>query len=547
MSLSRLARAVARPAHSAPLLLAMVAWAHPSAAQTCNPATSPLGAHLSHARDNRAHVAFACTECHPAVCTASPGGSVVFGALASKDGAAPAWNATARTCSGVYCHGATLAAPTGPVAWTYVDVSVPKPPAVECAMCHGYPPPPSHPQVSNCRGCHPQTVLADGSIDLAGGHHIDGVLDVSGGTGGFGCAACHGFPPTTGAHVAHFGLTGAESSGSYADVRTLQDRYPSATPTTAPAVYAFGCALCHSVDGNRHMNGTVDVALFEAAAPAGSLKARASTTASYNPATKTCSGAYCHSTGQAGPTFKVTPGWFSGQKVGCAGCHDNPPAYPSGGPATATANSHLGLGDDGYEFGHFLGMPGPFHTSKHGGGAWGPTEDATAITCQTCHYDTTDPANTGPSGFYYLDTSGSYALGTVDPGWQAQQQCGYCHKPGGAATGTGKVLPLRHVNGARDVVFDSRTTLPSIGWLPAAPNTPTAPYWMTDASRSMPYPSFVTWNGSTVSFGLGTSSYNPATKTCSSVACHLVDAPVWGRPYEYFTNGGPTCVRCHPM
>jgi predicted CxxxxCH...CXXCH cytochrome family protein len=271
---------------------------------------------------------------------------------------------------------------------------------------------------------------------------------------------------------------------------------------------------------------------------------------------KTCSGVYCHSTGQQGPAFKTTPGWFSGQTVGCAGCHDNPPAYPSGGPATATANSHLQLADDGYEFGHFLGMPGAWHTSKHGGNGWGPGEDAAPITCQACHYDTTDPANTRPGGFYYLDTSGAYTLPGGDPGrisggWQASIQCNYCHNASsGLSTGTGRVLPLRHVNGARDVVFDPRGTLPTLSWLPAVPNDPTRPYWMTGTQPSLPYPSTVTWStsGTTVSFGLGGITYDPATKTCSGAACHLAATTVpWGRPYQYYTNSSFTCYTCHPM
>ncbi len=536
--------------HAASLLaLALIAGLSPAPAgaqTTCDPAASALGAHLSHTRDSRSRRALACTECHPAVCTPSQPSSVVFGALAAARGASPAWTASTRSCAGVYCHGAREA------IWTYVDPAVVTPPAVLCASCHGYPPAGPHPQVTGCAGCHPDTVRADGAVDLAGGKHVNGVLDLVGGTGGSGCAACHGFPPATGAHVAHFGLAGAEATGSYADVSALEERLPGATPTDAPAVYAFGCATCHSVDAQRHMNGTVDVILYEAAAPVASVKGLASPAAAFDRATGTCSGTYCHSTGQQAPTFKITPAWTSGAHLGCTGCHDNPPAYPSGGAATTTANSHLGLADDGYEFGHFLGMPGPFHSSKHGR-TWGPTEDASPITCQTCHYETTDPANTGPGGFYYLDTTGAYAVPGGDAyriasGWQAAQQCSACHGPGGAATGVGKVLPLRHVNGLRDVVFDPRSTLPALSWLPAAPNAPSRPSWMTGTGPTLPWPADVAWSGTTVSFGLGGATWNPATKTCASVACHLADPqPVWGRPYEYFTNGAPTCYRCHPM
>lgn len=537
------------PIRSAALLAAAVcAWAPAASprAQTCDPASSAVGAHQSHTRDSFARLAVDCVECHAPACTPAPASPVVFGALASARGAQPAWDPATRTCSGVYCHGATLAAPVGPMTWTWVDPSQVRPPSEACAICHGYPPP-SHPAgTAACQGCHAPSVLADGTIDLEGGHHVDGALDFGGG-GGFACNGCHGFPPPDPAHVRHFGL--ADATAGYGDVSVLEDRYPDATPVSAPPVYAFGCGNCHPIDPAKHRDGTMQVEVYDAAAPADSPKGRASPSAGYDAGAKTCSGVYCHSTGQEGPQYVASPGWDSGAHVGCAGCHANPPAYPSGGPATATANSHLGLGDDGYEFGHFLGMPGPFHTSKHGGGAWGPGEDAAPITCQTCHYDTADPANVGPSGFYWLDTTGTYLVpgGAGDAAWQAQQQCGYCHGAGGAATGTGKVLPLRHVNGARDVVFDPRSALPAIGWLPAAPNTPTAPYWMTSASRTMPYPAWVTWNGSTVSFGVNAATYDPATKSCANVACHLAEQPVWGTPYLYITNGGPTCVACHPM
>lgn len=514
-------------------------------AQTCDPATSAVGAHLSHTRDSFARTALACTECHAPVCAPDASG-VVFGPLAAAGGSTPSWNATTRTCSGVYCHGATLRNSPATVAWTYVDPAAVRPLAQQCVLCHGFPPSAPHDPAAptDCRGCH-ASMLADGRVDLAGGLHVDGRLDVSGGA----CGSCHANPPATGAHLAHYGLDGGSG---FTDVSILQDRYPAATPTEAPAVYAFGCGNCHPA--GSHRNGTAEVVLYDAAAPAGSLKARAAATAAYDPAAKTCSGVYCHSTGQGTPAYVTSPGWFSGQEVGCASCHTNPPAYASGGAGSATANSHLGLADDGYEFGHFLGMPGAWHTSKHGGN-WGATENATAITCQTCHYDTTDPTNTGPSGFYYLDTTGSYALPGGDPGriswgWQAGIQCGACHGRGdpAAPAGTGKVLPLRHVNGVRDVVFDARTTLPAIPWLPPAPNTPTLPYWITSPGLAGYWPAGLTWNGTTLSFGLGASTYDPATKTCSNVACHVAEAqPVWGRPYQYYTNSSATCYTCHPM
>jgi predicted CxxxxCH...CXXCH cytochrome family protein len=321
--------------------------------------------------------------------------------------------------------------------------------------------------------------------------------------------------------------------------------FPGATPTGAPAVYAFGCGNCHPLDYGHHLDGVVDVELHDAAAPAGSLKSLASPTAAYDRSTGTCSGVYCHSTGQKTPTYKTTPSWSSATHLACNDCHDNPPRYASGTAGSDTANTHLVMADDGWELGHFSGLPGPWHSSKHGA-QYGPGDDSAPITCQSCHFETTDPANTAPGSFYYLDTTGDYHL----PGGDATRltsaiylnlQCTACHKAGGAPVRSGKVLPLRHVNGKRDIVFDPRSSLPALSWLPAAPNSPTKPYWAT-AWNAAEFPSTGAWNGTTVSFDLTTASYDPATKTCANVGCHLVESRVvWG------TNpvGWATCGNCH--
>ncbi|WP_248341040.1 CxxxxCH/CxxCH domain c-type cytochrome [Anaeromyxobacter paludicola] len=515
-----------------------------------NPART--GAHQAHltgvAADGTALAApFPCGTCHAVPSTYDHvGGQNARATVAlTGSGQLPAalgtYDASTGTCA-AYCHG-----PGGSPVWGTTTLA--------CDACHGLPPPSPHPAIPSrltvCVYCHAKTMNADGTLNVAGGKHVNGVADLSGGGGGVGCGACHGFPPDTGAHLAHFGITGAEASGTYGDTSVLQDRYPAATPTTAPAAYAFGCGNCHPVDPAKHMDGTAEVVLHEAGAPAGSLKARSATDAAYDPATRTCSGTYCHSSGQPSPVPVASPDWSATAHLGCAGCHGNPPRYASGDPGSATANSHLGLADDGFEFGHFLGEPGPWHQSKHGG--WKAGQDAAPITCQTCHYDTADPANVGPSGFYYLDTSGDYQLAGGYAGRTAlrvyqQLQCTACHAGGGPAAGSGKVLPLRHVNGARDVVFDPRTALPQPWpWLPGGLDAPSAPYWLTDGN-----PGWLDWpaaivqvNGTTVSFGLAGATYDPATKRCGNVACHMAEAPVWGRPYGFKSDFG-MCLRCHP-
>jgi predicted CxxxxCH...CXXCH cytochrome family protein len=169
------------------------------------------------------------------------------------------------------------------------------------------------------------------------------------------------------------------------------------------------------------------------------------------------------------------------------------------------------------------------------------SEDAAPITCQTCHFETADPAAAGPSGFYWLDTTGDYVL----PGGRLGYACARCHtgEPGAPPVGAGRVRALTHVNGRRDVVFDPRLALPALAWLPAAPHTPTRPYWVTASPFEFELPLDATLNGTTMSLHLGNASYDPATKTCSGVACHLGEsaAVVWGG-----LNGWGACLNCHP-
>ncbi len=428
------------------------------------------------------------------------------------------WSASPHAANQVMCYDCHVGAGTGGNPGVL-------PTEATCAGCHI--PLPHGEAVTYCLTCHAPHSLA-------------------GAWGGAGCTFCHGYPPTSGAHAVHFGLT--DASGNYTDLQTLEGRFPAATAETAPAVYAFGCANCHSADPARHMNGPVDVILYEAIAEPGSLKARAAASAAYDTNTGTCNGVYCHSSGQTTPSYQTTPAWNSGEELACSGCHGNPPIYPSGGAGTATANSHVGLAGDGWEWGHFLSTPGPWHSNQHGNSA---TVNSSPLTCQTCHYETTDPSNTGPDNFYYLDTTGSHVIeGSVSATWYKEQvlSCSYCHNPGSAkstAVGTGKVLPLRHVNGRRDVIFDRRETLPDLAWLPAAPNKPTRPYWLTQGSKTQAWPAdLVTWNGTTLSFGLSSASYDPATKTCFNTVCHLEDVqPVWGNPMPI--PGQWECCSCH--
>jgi hypothetical protein len=230
----------------------------------------------------------------------------------------------------------------------------------------------------------------------------------------------------------------------------------------------------------------------------------------------------------------------------------------------------------GDPWGHVAGLPAPsVGIFKHGGwwsGGPGTGANASMVSCQTCHFDTTDPSNTGPSGFYYLDTTVDVD-GTALGGWSGVFSCVACHSPGSETipTRAGKVLPLRHVNGSREVVFDPRTSLPNFDWLPIPPDRPTKPYWFTVSYGAAEWDrTIVSWtrpplggtSGATAQFDLTAARYDPATKTCTNVGCHMsqgstnfnpggpvpLEPPriplVWGDPYV----GNPwTCAKCHAL
>ena len=113
-----------------------------------------------------------------------------------------------------------------------------------------------------------------------------------------------------------------------------------------------------------------------------------------------------------------------------------------------------------------------------------------------------------PGGFYYLDTTGDYDLPN---GWGVTYACTTCHDGTKAPQGAGKVLPLRHVNGSRDVAFDARTGNPGSTAPPGTANDPTRPYWITNGSTTNPgWPQTnVTFVGTTAQWDLSPARYDP--------------------------------------
>lgn len=547
--------------------------APPAAVNGATATTDPkVGAHQAHLVAGRLRGPIACNECHvvPADMTAheaeiarikdGAAQAVTFGGLAIKGDGPAAYDEGTLRCSNTYCHGATI----NQGGFNHAPLWTGGASEATCTSCHGYPPAAAtgHPSpASDCHACHPATVAADNfTIIVTDGvsTHIDGLPTIDPALLTQGCTFCHPqMPPTSGAHASH---TSADAVATPATAYGNTGATAAFSPTSATA-YAFGCGNCHPLLGGKHLDGILEVELTPDTGTAGTLRGMNSPTAAWEPVGRTCSGVYCHSSGQATPDFvAATPGWYSGATLGCNGCHANPPSYASGGAGTATANSHVQLDPAGaYEWGHFAGFPGVTHDgSKHGGvlqpsTAYWYGQASAPITCQTCHYDTAAATNVGPSGFYYLDSSGNYEISDAVVSYT--YSCTACHDGSAAAAGTGKVMPYFHVNGARDVRFDPRTDLTGMDAtyaaanLPASPNTPTRPYWFTNGSpliSGIPsLPADAVANGSTLSMDLQSAGWNATSKTCSSVACHFNQTSVqWGG------QGGESstsCSACHTL
>ena len=195
------------------------AWSAPpdAVAQRLDPAHAAApartGAHQGHLAAGAFTGAFACATCHAVPADLSHIGGSASRATVALSGAGQrhlsaslgTYDQATGTCA-TACHGAG-----GSPAWA-------SPTPMACGGCHALPPAPAsgHPAVGSdlttCAACHPGTMKADGTLDLAGGKHLDGTVDVTahgnyasrtvhgpkaldfmgGVSGALDCKACHG-------------------------------------------------------------------------------------------------------------------------------------------------------------------------------------------------------------------------------------------------------------------------------------------------------------------------------------------------------------------
>ncbi|MBI5507285.1 MAG: CxxxxCH/CxxCH domain-containing protein [Deltaproteobacteria bacterium] len=280
-----------------------------------------VGAHQQHLAVGPLALAMPCDECHlvPAAVTDPahldlPPAEVVFGPLATTGAAPAAWDGSRAQCANVYCHGATLTGGSNRTpAWTTVDGS-----QSACGTCHGNPPPPPHPAPTGCNACHSATVTAAGTLDVAGGHHVDGRVDVD----GLSCTSCHG-DGLTNDPAPPLGTRGETLTTSPAVGAHVQHRAASNTHRVVQ------CGDCHVVPSSpMHWNGVVELAFGGPASAGGAAPY-------YDAASSSCADVYCHGVTLSGPSaggaVKRTPIWtqVDGSFAACgASCHTNPPGAP---------------------------------------------------------------------------------------------------------------------------------------------------------------------------------------------------------------------------
>ncbi len=289
-----------------------------------------------------------------------------------------------------------------------------------------------------------------------------------------GCTFCH--PTLSGRHSSHVIFTNSSQYGN-----------TSANYSGSTSNYDFGCGNCHPTTAN-HMNGTVELSLNPA--DGGTLKAKNSgPSVSGSGNTTQCNGVYCHSNGQATPSFVQTPQWggsFADANNTCGQCHGNYPV--NGAHALHAVGIHF---EDVYN-----GSSGKIAATggAGSGAAHGDPAVSTTISCNVCHAATLSKSRN--------------KFGSA---------CNSCHNGDAASTAivSGDLIKTIHVDGTRNVSFaaiqvKSRSQLRDDITTIAALNT----YWQ----RMNNYKAGATSYDQSKGTLAATAGY--AGGSCSAVVCH---------------------------
>ncbi len=365
-----------------------------------------VGAHKSHVREGAISRKIECTECHLVPESVDADGHVddalpaeiTWGELATTEGLDPVWDRENERCSSTYCHGASLSGGSNTEPkWTVVDGT-----QKACGTCHGNPPPYPHPDRRYCHTCHGETVTANGTIDVAGGHHLDGELDSLS-----ACNTCHGNEDSPAPPVSVSGSSDTSDTEVGAHQSHLSDGLVR---------QAVACDECHVVPAASDAEGHLDDSPAEVVW--GTLATAQDQAPRWNRNDNRCASVYCHGSSLSGGS-NTAPVWtvVDGTQATCGTCHGNPPA----GPHPIYTDCDRCHPDTVDESGQIILASG-----RHIDGIL----DSVVLACNACHGG---PDSSAPP----VDTRGNSAttergvgahrehLGPSD--WHAEIGCDECH------------------------------------------------------------------------------------------------------------------------
>ncbi|MBI5609750.1 MAG: hypothetical protein HY902_12830 [Deltaproteobacteria bacterium] len=520
--------------------------------------TKAVGAHKQHLGSSAWHRAGACVDCHTVPTSQTHTNNTVdlaWGSVATAGTAQPAWNTTAATCSGNWCHGGKLpgANAGGTVMqtpkWTLVDGSQ----AACGTTCHTNPPGGSHPQSTNCNLCHAGVIASyDANAKTAvwknATLHVDGNVDVV----GMSCTSCHGDAAAN---------DPSPPLGTKGETQTTQVAVGAHAQHMGPSNWrgAVLCSDCHTVPTSMtHTNGTVDVNFA-------GLSVADTANPTWSKSTVTCSGSYCHGAtlmpAATGGTVNHNPLWtkVDGSQDACGStCHTNPPGgtHPPNTACNLCHNQVIGGYDAAAKTATWADPT--LHIN-------GKVEVKT-LTCTSCHGDTASNNPAPPLGTKgETQTSqaavGAHAQHLATSTWHRNGQCTDCHSV---------PVSVGHANGSTDFSWGGPSALNGANPQFAAGNVSCSGAYCHGNTLYGPKPGgsvartpvWTTVNGSwdacgTTCHTLPPAAPHPQNENCAQCHAAVVTSIVLGTPPTVvwqdaqlhidgkIDTGTVTCTSCH--